>query len=236
MQNQNNSEIFRTMKSLDLKINLKTVWKIANKFRRLMSIYIHSDKYRNSFDNRIFEIDEVYLPCRQMYSEKKSTIYKRGIKRGVGSEMNVCVQFIISKSEKRNKNMNNKEQEKKEKNREIYFTIIDNLKQESMKPTFEKLKLKASVIHHDDFPYVFPNKNELFFKHYSVNHRKKEYVRTDKIGGLIHTNTAESINNIVKSNLRKYRSVSKNNLHLYLSEMIFKLYQKKNLINLWELT
>lgn len=61
-------------------------------------------------------------------------------------------------------------------------------------------------------------------------------VRIDPKGGLIHTNTAESINNIVRSTLRRYRSVAKKNLPLYLSEMIFKLYNKKSVVDIWGLT
>lgn len=236
MQNMNASEIFRTLKNLEIKISLKSVWRITNKFRRLMKRYVHSEEYSKSFSNQVFEIDEVYLPCRQMYDEKKSTVYKRGIKRGVASQMQVCVQFIISKSKTSNKKMKSKEEtEEKEKNREIYFTILKGLKSTDMKESFDKFKYKAHTIHHDDFKYTFPNKNEVFFNHYQVKHSKNEYVRTDIRGGLIHTNTAESINNIVKSALRRYRSVALKNLPLYLSEMIFKLYQKKTIKDLWEL-
>lgn len=235
MQNMNSAEIFRAMKRLEIKINQKTVWRMTNKFRKLLAIFSHSEKYRQSFENKIFEMDEVYLPCRQMYEEKKATIYKRGIKRGLGSQMQVCVQFLISKSKKRNKKMKTKaETEEKERNREIYFTILDGLKASDMKQSIDKIKNKAEVIHHDDFRYKW-EKKEVSFQHYQVKHSKKEYVRIDPKGGLIHTNTAESINNIVKSALRRYRSVALKNLPLYLSEVIFKLYQRKTTADLWGL-
>ncbi|MDP2749749.1 MAG: transposase [Nanoarchaeota archaeon] len=202
-----------------------------------MSDFVHSENYAKSFKNKVFEIDEIYIPCRQMYPDKKKkTIRKEGLKRGIGSEMQVCVQFLISKSKKRNKKMKTaKEKIEKENNREIYFTILSNLKTETMKESLDKIAMKASVIHHDDFSYNFPNKNKLIFNHYSVKHSVKEYVRYDKEGGLIHTNTAESINNIVRSTLLRFRSVALKNLKIYLSEMIFKLYQKKTVSDLWAL-
>lgn len=56
-------------------------------------------------------------------------------------------------------------------------------------------------------------------EHFIVNHGKKQYVSDD---GIVHSNTAESLNALLKRMIYTYYSISYKHLDLYLNEWIFR--------------
>lgn len=230
LQNQNHSQIFRSMKELGYKVSVNGVWRTCLKFRKFIFNYLNSEKYYNQFKNDLFEIDEMYIPCSRMYEKKKKQLIQEGIKRGVYSEMNVCIQTYISKTKKRSFKMTRSELKEKEKNREIYFRILETTSNKEMDRNFYDIpaRQRINTIHTDDFRYTF---HRIYgIKRHSVKHKAGEYAR-----GFVHTNTAESIHSLVKANIRKHRCVSKKNLVFYLAETVWKIYNNKTTNDLFYL-
>lgn len=222
MQNQTSSQIKRTLEELGVFLTVKTVWRVCLIFRKMIYDHIIRTQKADQFTgvNRIFEIDELYIKCKLMTEEKKAVLKKQGIKRGVGSEMTVCLQCYVSKETKKNIKMTRQEAKEKEERREIFFHVLPRLSSQEMNRHFEKIFYRVHEIHTDDFRYKF--KLPVGVQHHSVKHSKKEYVR-----GRIHTNTAESVNAYFRACLARFKCVSLKNLYFYIAEFVFKLYQKK---------
>jgi len=85
---------------------------------------------------------------------------------------------------------------------------------------------RASVLMTDEAP-IYKGVGKEFAAHRAVNHSANEYAR---LGGYIHTNTAENFYSILKRGITGvYHSVSEAHLHRYLAEFDFRYNNRSGL-------
>jgi transposase-like protein len=104
-----------------------------------------------------------------------------------------------------------------ERNGKVLCKAVENVKRETIMPLIQNHVEAGSTMMTDEFP-IYRTLNENGFKHETVNHRRKEYVRGDA-----HTNTIEGYWSHLKAGLGAiYIKVSKKHLQKYCDEYSFR--------------
>lgn len=112
---------------------------------------------------------------------------------------------------------------------ETFLTLVEDRTQETLLPEILTHIPPGSVVFSDELPSY--RILEEFYRHYTVNHGKKEYAREENIEGfgptLVHTNNIEGIWKHFRALLRNKKVRIKKFLHLYTSELMFRMDGRK---------
>ncbi len=103
------------------------------------------------------------------------------------------------------------------RNGEVIVKMLDNVRQETIKPVIEEYVEKGSLVYSDEY-CIYSRLEKWGYKHESVCHSKGEFARDDDGDGFceVHTNTIEGFWSLLRSWLRPHRGISQENLPLYL--------------------
>jgi len=103
---------------------------------------------------------------------------------------------------------------------------VANVTAKTVRPIIVTNVNRASVLMTDEAP-IYKGVGKEFAAHRAVNHSANEYAR---LGGYIHTNTAENFYSILKRGITGvYHSVSEAHLHRYLAEFDFRYNNRSGL-------
>jgi len=103
---------------------------------------------------------------------------------------------------------------------------VANVTAKTVRPIIVTNVNRASALMTDE-SLVYPKVGDEFSSHGTVNHSANEYAR---LGGYIHTNTAENFFSILKRGITGvYHSVSEAHLHRYLAEFDFRYNNRSGL-------
>lgn len=145
--------------------------------------------------------DEFKAPLKNQV-EGDETYYggkKKGDKRGRGSENKKPI-FGLA-----------------ERNGKVLCKAVDNVKSKTIMPIIQENVEVGSTMMTDEYP-IYKSLSGKGFKHETVNHRQKEYVR-----GEAHTNTIEGFWSHLKAGLGAiYIQVSKKHLQKYCDEYAYR--------------
>ena len=175
-------------------VTYKTAWYSAMRVRCAMI-----DHCNIELEN-IVEMDEAYVGGKPKYKKKiadnvpsitKSNIETEPNKRGRGTNKTPVVGIVERKGK-------------------VVLKVIQKLTSRNLLAMLkENVKLDSSIVVTDEMKSY--KKFDEVIQHYTINHKKKEYVR-----GIMHTNTIEGFWNIVKNTVRSHIAISKKYLPFYL--------------------
>ena len=194
--------------SRDVGITVRSSWYAAMRVRCAMVESIRDMK-------GTIEADEAYIGGKPRHRNKPisdSTAYLANVdiqkpKRGRGTSKLKIEGFV-------------------ERDGRVVTKLLNNLTTQTLLAMLKKhVKLGRSTIMTDEFRSY--NKFDEYVTHYTVNHKKKEYVR-----GNVHTNTVEGYWSLIKNGIKgQYHVLSKKYLPFYLAEWSYK-YNRRNLQSL----
>ena len=97
--------------------------------------------------------------------------------------------------------------------------VVENVNSKEVGKILRRHISKDATLHTDESPIYFKPGRE-FANHQSVNHHQKEYVRYDRDGELVTTNTAEGFFGNSKRNISgTHRHISRKHTDLYFAEL-----------------
>ncbi len=101
---------------------------------------------------------------------------------------------------------------------EVMIKMLENVKQETIKPFIQSTVAQGSQIYTDEYD-IYSRLKEWGYKHDTVNHSAGEYARDDDGDGFheIHVNTMEGFWSLLRSWLRPHRGISQEKLPTYLA-------------------
>ena len=183
-----------------LGLTYKSAWFMAHRVRYAMAREPLSSKLRGTV-----EVDETYVGGKEKG--------KRG-RPGPDSKKAPVVAMVERSLVKGPKGKG-----RKGKVRSVH---VDRVTVKNLRPVLKETIRKGSAIHTDE-ALVYYHLEDDFPKHSAVNHAQKEYVRREKTGVMVTTNTAENYFSILKRGVfGVYQHMSKFHLHRYLSEFDFR--------------
>ena len=101
---------------------------------------------------------------------------------------------------------------------EVVIRMLENVKQETIKPLILKTVSQGSQIYTDEY-VIYSRLENWGFQHKTVNHSAGEYARDEDGDGFceVHSNTIEGVWSLLRPWLRPHRGISQDKLPLYLS-------------------
>lgn len=106
----------------------------------------------------------------------------------------------------------------------LVIRLLDNVQQKTIKPLFEEVVQKQTLIHTDEYS-IYSKLTQWGYEHKTVCHSKGEYARDEDGDGFceVHVNTQEGIWSVLRSWLRPHRGISQAKMPLYLAffEFVF---------------
>lgn len=179
-----------------LKVTYKTAWHLGHRIRATM-------KNDSQMFKGIVETDETYMGGKK----------KKG--RGRGYRKNkMAVQTIIKR---------NTEGELDSQAQTIALNNGQKVDGRTVGAKLRKHTVPSQTILMTDDSSIYDRVGQSFKEHHSVNHSKEEYVRVDKDGHLVTTNSAEGLfANLKRQITGTHHHTSKKHLPRYLEEFDFK--------------
>ena len=140
------------------------------------------------------EVDETYVGGKPRYP---------GGKRGRGTKKKPVLVLV-------------------QRNGEVRAKPIEHVDSETLKGAIAVNVTRKSIVMTDDFS-SYDGLDKEYAGHKTVNHTAGEYVRREKKGPLVHTNTAESFFALLKrGHYGTFHQLSKQHLHRYCNEFSFR--------------
>lgn len=111
---------------------------------------------------------------------------------------------------------------------EVVIRMLENVKQETIKPLILKIVVAGSQIYTDEYG-IYNWLEKSGFSHKTVNHSVGEYARDEDGDGFceVHSNSIEGFWSLLRPWLRPHRGISQAKLPLYLSFFEFVYNVKK---------
>jgi transposase-like protein len=109
-----------------------------------------------------------------------------------------------------------------ERKGQLVIRLLDNVKQKTIKPIFEQVVQKQTLVHTDKYS-IYSKLTQWGYIHKTVCHSKGEYARDEDGDGFceVHVNTQEGIWSVLRSWLRPHRGISQEKMPLYLAFLEF---------------
>ncbi len=184
----------------DLGITQKSAWFVLHRIREML----REKKSPMLGNNDIVEIDETYVKNGgdRVKKEVHPNEPKRG-KQGRSLKDKTPVFGMV------------------ERNGKVVAKPVKNTKLKTLKPFIENMIMKGAIIVTDEFSVY--NKLDNNYRHFVVNHSRKEYAR-----GKYHTNTIEGFFGLLKRSLIGiYHYMSTKHLERYCDEIAYR-YNTRN--------